>query len=116
MQPDGTDTLSCLNHQRSSLFPVLPPCLYITCSPSPSCQAELQQLEDQLYKERKERERIVGSYRKQVEEHSAQAEKVDRRVRGACCCECLTHELESFYSCVAEPVRPSDSENGDAAG
>uniref|UniRef100_A0A3Q3W0R4 ODAD1 central coiled coil region domain-containing protein n=1 Tax=Mola mola TaxID=94237 RepID=A0A3Q3W0R4_MOLML len=46
-----------------------------------AAKAELQQLEDQLYKERKERERIVGSYRKQVEEHSAQAEKVDRKTQ-----------------------------------
>lgn len=44
-------------------------------------QAELQHQEDLLYKERKERERIIASYRKKVEERKAQAEKVGRRVR-----------------------------------
>ncbi|XP_047434737.1 coiled-coil domain-containing protein 151 isoform X2 [Mugil cephalus] len=44
-------------------------------------KAELQQLEEQLYKERKERERIIASYRKKVEERKAQAEKVDRRAQ-----------------------------------
>ena len=52
----------------------------VECSP-PVHQAELQQLEDLLHKERKERERIVASYRKQVEERKAQIEKADRRVR-----------------------------------
>ncbi|XP_034425041.1 coiled-coil domain-containing protein 151 [Hippoglossus hippoglossus] len=44
-----------------------------------AAKAELQQLEELLCKERKERERIIASYRKKVEEHKAQAEKVDRR-------------------------------------
>ncbi|XP_041642082.1 coiled-coil domain-containing protein 151 isoform X2 [Cheilinus undulatus] len=44
-----------------------------------AAKAELQQQEELLYKERKERERIIASYRKKVEEHKAQAEKVDRR-------------------------------------
>ncbi|CAB1426086.1 unnamed protein product [Pleuronectes platessa] len=44
-----------------------------------AAKAELQQLEELLCKERKERERIIASYRKKVEEHRAQAEKVDRR-------------------------------------
>ncbi|KAM3865378.1 coiled-coil domain-containing protein 151 [Diretmus argenteus] len=44
-----------------------------------SAKAELQQLEELLYKERKERERIIACYRKQVEERKAQTEKVDRR-------------------------------------
>ena len=44
-------------------------------------QAELQLQEELLYRERKERERIIASYRKKVEERKAQAEKVDRRVR-----------------------------------
>ncbi|CAL8238761.1 unnamed protein product [Lota lota] len=46
-------------------------------------KAELQQLEDLLYKERKERERIVACYRKQVEERKAQTEKADRRAQKA---------------------------------
>ncbi|CAL8388639.1 unnamed protein product [Arctogadus glacialis] len=46
-------------------------------------KAELQQLEDLLSKERKERERIVASYRKQVEERKAQIEKADRRAQKA---------------------------------
>uniref|UniRef100_A0A3B4VBQ4 Coiled-coil domain containing 151 n=1 Tax=Seriola dumerili TaxID=41447 RepID=A0A3B4VBQ4_SERDU len=46
-------------------------------------KAELQQQEEQLYKERKERERIIASYRKKVEERKAQAEKVDRRIQRA---------------------------------
>ena len=48
---------------------------------SSACQADLQQQEELLYKERKERERIIASYKKKVEERKAQAEKVDRRVR-----------------------------------
>lgn len=46
-----------------------------------SSQAELQQLEESLYKERKERERVIASYRKKVEERKAQAEKMDKKVR-----------------------------------
>lgn len=42
-------------------------------------KVELQQQEELLYKERKERERIIASYRKKVEERKAQAEKSDRR-------------------------------------
>lgn len=45
------------------------------------CQTELQQQESLLYKERKERERILISYRKQVEEHKARAERANRRVQ-----------------------------------
>ncbi|XP_068585058.1 coiled-coil domain-containing protein 151 isoform X2 [Cebidichthys violaceus] len=44
-----------------------------------AAKVELQQQEELLYKERKERERIIASYRKTVEERKAQAEKVDRR-------------------------------------
>ncbi|XP_019939841.2 coiled-coil domain-containing protein 151 isoform X1 [Paralichthys olivaceus] len=44
-----------------------------------AAKAELQQLEELLYKERKERECIIAGYRKKVEERKAQAEKVDRR-------------------------------------
>ena len=65
----------------SPLFPTFPPSLPITPSLSSSPQAELQQLEEQLYKERKERERIIAIHRREVEERKAQAEKVDRRVR-----------------------------------
>lgn len=66
----------------SLLFHGLPSSHSVTPSPSSSsCQAELQQQEDLLYKERKERERIIASYRKKVEERKAQVEKVDRRVR-----------------------------------
>ncbi|XP_060923402.1 coiled-coil domain-containing protein 151 [Limanda limanda] len=46
-----------------------------------AAKAELQQLEELLCKERKERESIIASYRKKVEEHRAQAEKVDRRTQ-----------------------------------
>ncbi|XP_018520248.1 coiled-coil domain-containing protein 151 [Lates calcarifer] len=46
-----------------------------------AAKAELQQQEELLYKERKERERIITSYRKKVEERKAQAEKVDRRTQ-----------------------------------
>ncbi|XP_070684380.1 coiled-coil domain-containing protein 151 [Pempheris klunzingeri] len=46
-----------------------------------AAKAELQQQEELLYKERKERERIIASYRKKVEERKAQAEKVDRRAQ-----------------------------------
>ncbi|XP_067440147.1 coiled-coil domain-containing protein 151 [Thunnus thynnus] len=46
-----------------------------------AAKAELQQQEELLYKERKDRERIIASYRKKVEERKAQAEKVDRRAQ-----------------------------------
>lgn len=61
----------------SPLFLSFPPSISL----SSSSQAELQQLEEQLYKERKERERIIAIHRREVEERKAQAEKVDRRVR-----------------------------------
>ncbi|XP_071359989.1 coiled-coil domain-containing protein 151 isoform X2 [Trachinotus anak] len=48
-----------------------------------AAKAELQQQEEQLYKERKERERIIASYRKKVEERKTQAEKGDRRAQRA---------------------------------
>nr|XP_046260429.1 coiled-coil domain-containing protein 151 [Scatophagus argus]XP_046260439.1 coiled-coil domain-containing protein 151 [Scatophagus argus] len=44
-----------------------------------AAKVELQQQEELLYKERKERERIIASYRRKVEERKAQAERVDRR-------------------------------------
>ncbi|XP_029293570.1 LOW QUALITY PROTEIN: coiled-coil domain-containing protein 151 [Cottoperca gobio] len=44
-----------------------------------AAKADLQMQEELLYKERKEREHIIASYRKKVEERKAQAEKVDRR-------------------------------------
>lgn len=53
----------------------------LLCFPSSSCQAELQQQEELLHKERKERERIIASYRRTVEERKAQAENINRRVR-----------------------------------
>ncbi|XP_075946756.1 coiled-coil domain-containing protein 151 isoform X3 [Anarhichas minor] len=46
-----------------------------------TAKVELQQQEELLYKERKERERIIASCRKKVEERKAQAEKVDRRAQ-----------------------------------
>ncbi|KAK1885905.1 Coiled-coil domain containing protein 151 [Dissostichus eleginoides] len=46
-----------------------------------AAKADLQQLEECLYKERKERERIIAIYRKKVEERKAQAEKTDRRAQ-----------------------------------
>lgn len=58
-----------------------PPSISITPSLPSSSQAELQQLEEQLYKERKEREHIIAIHRREVEECKDQAEKVDRRVR-----------------------------------
>ncbi|XP_068178443.1 coiled-coil domain-containing protein 151 [Antennarius striatus] len=44
-----------------------------------AAQAELQQLEESLYKERKDRDRIIASYRKRVEECKAQAERRAQR-------------------------------------
>ncbi|XP_030272771.1 coiled-coil domain-containing protein 151 isoform X2 [Sparus aurata] len=46
-----------------------------------TAKAELQQLEEQLYKERKEREHIIAIHRREVEECKDQAEKVDRRAQ-----------------------------------
>lgn len=44
-------------------------------------QAELHLQEELLSKEFKERERVIASYRKTVEERKAQAERADRKVR-----------------------------------
>lgn len=41
----------------------------------------MQKREELLYKDSKERARIIASYRKKVKECKAQAEKVDIRVR-----------------------------------
>ena len=49
-------------------------------SPSLSIQAELLRQEELVYRERKERESILTSYKKQAEERKAQAERVERRV------------------------------------
>ncbi|KAL6110535.1 odad3 [Pungitius sinensis] len=46
-----------------------------------AAKVDLQQQEELLYKERKERERIIAGYRKMVEEHKALAEKVDRKAQ-----------------------------------
>uniref|UniRef100_A0A8C5DLU2 ODAD1 central coiled coil region domain-containing protein n=1 Tax=Gouania willdenowi TaxID=441366 RepID=A0A8C5DLU2_GOUWI len=46
-----------------------------------SSKAELQQLEERLCRERKERERTIASLRKTVEERKAQSEKLDRRTQ-----------------------------------
>ncbi|XP_058497291.1 coiled-coil domain-containing protein 151 [Solea solea] len=46
-----------------------------------AAKAELQQQEEVFNKERKERESVLASYRRRVEEHKAQAEKVDRRAQ-----------------------------------
>lgn len=66
----------------SPLFLSFPPSISL----SSSSQAELQQLEEQLYKERKEREHIIAIHRREVEECKDQAEKVDRRVRNTWWC------------------------------
>ncbi|XP_034748524.1 coiled-coil domain-containing protein 151 isoform X1 [Etheostoma cragini] len=46
-----------------------------------AAKVELQQQEELLYKERKEREHIIASYRRKVDERKAQAEKVERRAQ-----------------------------------
>ncbi|KAJ8001744.1 hypothetical protein DPEC_G00172620 [Dallia pectoralis] len=46
-------------------------------------KVELQQQEEQVYKERKERERILTHYKKQAEERKAQAERGERRAQRA---------------------------------
>ncbi|TKS69165.1 Coiled-coil domain-containing protein 151 [Collichthys lucidus] len=46
-----------------------------------AAKAELQQQEELLHKERKERERIIASYRRKVEERKVQAEKLDKRAQ-----------------------------------
>lgn len=48
---------------------------------SSASQAELQQQEELLHKECKERDQVIASYRKKVDERKAQAAKVERRVR-----------------------------------
>lgn len=68
----------CFSTLRISLF--IQNCCQLTIKTRP-CQTELQQQESLLYKERKERERILISYRKQVEEHKARAERANRRVQ-----------------------------------
>uniref|UniRef100_A0A672H9S2 Coiled-coil domain containing 151 n=1 Tax=Salarias fasciatus TaxID=181472 RepID=A0A672H9S2_SALFA len=44
-------------------------------------QAEMQRLEERLHRERKERERVVASYRRNFEECKAEAEKNERRAQ-----------------------------------
>uniref|UniRef100_A0A672TAX7 Coiled-coil domain containing 151 n=1 Tax=Sinocyclocheilus grahami TaxID=75366 RepID=A0A672TAX7_SINGR len=44
-------------------------------------QAELQLQEEQVYRERREREKILFRYKKQAEERMAQAERMKRRVK-----------------------------------
>ncbi|KAM3622930.1 uncharacterized protein V6R79_004989 [Siganus canaliculatus] len=46
-----------------------------------AAKAELQQQEELLYKERKERECIIAGYRRKVEERKIQAEKAERRAQ-----------------------------------
>ncbi|XP_005465582.1 coiled-coil domain-containing protein 151 isoform X2 [Oreochromis niloticus] len=48
-----------------------------------AAKAELQQQEELLHKECKEREQVIASYRKKVDERKAQAAKVERRVQRA---------------------------------
>lgn len=48
-------------------------------------QAELQLQEEQVYRERREREKILSRYKKQAEERMAQAERMKRRVSIICC-------------------------------
>uniref|UniRef100_A0A3P9CF39 Coiled-coil domain-containing protein 151-like n=1 Tax=Maylandia zebra TaxID=106582 RepID=A0A3P9CF39_9CICH len=48
-----------------------------------AAKAELQQQEELLHKECKERDQVIASYRKKVDEHKAQAAKVERRVQRA---------------------------------
>lgn len=67
----------------SLLSSFFPHSLSVAPSLSSPRQAELHHLEELLSKERKERDRIIASSRKKIEESKAQAEKVDRRVRRA---------------------------------
>ncbi|KAL2087077.1 hypothetical protein ACEWY4_018136 [Coilia grayii] len=46
-----------------------------------TAKAELQRQEEQVYRERKERERILTDYKKQAEERRAQAERQERRAQ-----------------------------------
>ncbi|XP_062404188.1 coiled-coil domain-containing protein 151 [Sardina pilchardus] len=46
-----------------------------------TAKEELQRQEEQVYRERRERERILSFYKKQAEERRAQAEKVERRAQ-----------------------------------
>uniref|UniRef100_A0A3Q2W8M5 Coiled-coil domain-containing protein 151-like n=1 Tax=Haplochromis burtoni TaxID=8153 RepID=A0A3Q2W8M5_HAPBU len=48
-----------------------------------AAKAELQQQEELLHKECKERDQVIASYRKKVDEHKAQTAKVERRVQRA---------------------------------
>ncbi|XP_056136493.1 coiled-coil domain-containing protein 151 [Lampris incognitus] len=48
-----------------------------------AAKAQLQQLEELLQKERKERERIIACYRQQVEERKALTEKIETRAQRA---------------------------------
>uniref|UniRef100_A0A3B4H846 Coiled-coil domain-containing protein 151-like n=1 Tax=Pundamilia nyererei TaxID=303518 RepID=A0A3B4H846_9CICH len=48
-----------------------------------AAKAELQQQEELLHKECKERDQVIASYRKKVDERKAQAAKVERRVQRA---------------------------------
>ncbi|XP_075893905.1 outer dynein arm-docking complex subunit 3-like [Nelusetta ayraudi] len=75
-------------------------------------KTELQQQESLLYKERKERERILISYRKQVEEHKARAERANRR-RAAMQTAELSGQAQSSSPSIAseeEKLAPSAEE------
>ncbi|XP_006631696.2 coiled-coil domain-containing protein 151 [Lepisosteus oculatus] len=48
-----------------------------------AAKAELQRQEEQVYRERREREQILAEYKKQAEERKAQAERVERRAQRA---------------------------------
>ncbi|XP_041723424.1 coiled-coil domain-containing protein 151 isoform X1 [Coregonus clupeaformis] len=48
-----------------------------------AAKAELQRQEDQMYRERKDRECILTRYKKEAEERKAQAERVERRAQRA---------------------------------
>lgn len=48
--------------------------------PSSPCQSDLQGQEELLYRERKEREQVLSSYRTKTEKHKAPAEKAEAKV------------------------------------
>ncbi|XP_066564112.1 outer dynein arm-docking complex subunit 3 isoform X2 [Amia ocellicauda] len=48
-----------------------------------AAKAELQRQEEMVYRERREREKILAEYKKQADERKAQAERVERRAQRA---------------------------------
>uniref|UniRef100_A0A3P9APN5 ODAD1 central coiled coil region domain-containing protein n=1 Tax=Esox lucius TaxID=8010 RepID=A0A3P9APN5_ESOLU len=75
-----------------------------------AAKVELQYQEEQVYRERKERERILTHYKKQAEERKAQAERGERRAqRAAMHPDELSSEAQRSATAVGEEERATST-------